>query len=117
MKVASEEDMTYRIFEDPPGKLWEVWQVSPSYLERRKSERRTASERRARTRTGSSDRRGRDDRRVGLRRRFVGMPNLEAGWLCFESNGEKRRLAPVPEGWESADNRTLVGLCNSARKP
>ncbi|MET0399041.1 MAG: hypothetical protein ABW277_19770 [Longimicrobiaceae bacterium] len=25
---------------------------------------------------------------------------LEEGWLCFESAGEKRRVAPIPHGWE-----------------
>ena len=23
------------------------------------------------------------------------------GWLTFESEGEKRRLAPIPKGWEA----------------
>lgn len=37
------------------------------------------------------------------------------GWLAFESAaGEKRRLAPVPEGWESLSWDELSALCESA---
>lgn len=46
--------------------------------------------------------------------RFPGIPQLEAGWLCFESEGERKRLAPVPEAWESVDDMTLAALCNFA---
>ena len=37
------------------------------------------------------------------------------GWLAFESaHGEKRRLAPAPEGWESLSDRDLSALCAQA---
>lgn len=36
------------------------------------------------------------------------------GWLCFESHEEKRRLAPIPAGWESRDPRLLEELCAEA---
>jgi hypothetical protein len=29
------------------------------------------------------------------------------GWLCFESDNEKRRLAPIPLGWESSESSML----------
>lgn len=29
-------------------------------------------------------------------------PGLVGGWLCFEHGDEKRRLSPIPEGWEEA---------------
>jgi hypothetical protein len=41
-------------------------------------------------------------------------PELTAGWLTFESAMEKRRLAPIPEGWEELDDETLATLCDSA---
>lgn len=41
-------------------------------------------------------------------------PELAEGWLTFESAAEKRRLAPIPEGWEELDDETLVRLCDSA---
>ena len=32
------------------------------------------------------------------------------GWLCFESEREKRRLAPIPAGWELHDPTYLDQL-------
>ena len=37
------------------------------------------------------------------------------GWLCFETTGEKRRLAPVPEGWDRADDETIEQWCCVAK--
>lgn len=37
------------------------------------------------------------------------------GWLLFESENEKRRLAPVPRDWESLGDEALAMLC--ARAP
>ena len=48
-------------------------------------------------------------------RRYLGMPHMASGWLCFESNGEKRRLAPVPENWNRADEIELADFCDSAK--
>lgn len=39
----------------------------------------------------------------------------EYGWLCFECSGEKRRLAPVPEAWERADDETIEQWCCVAK--
>jgi hypothetical protein len=36
------------------------------------------------------------------------------GWLAFESDGEKRRLAPVPDAWEELSADTLEKLCREA---
>ena len=38
------------------------------------------------------------------------------GWLCFESlaTGERRRLAPVPENWESLPSERLELMCRVA---
>lgn len=41
-------------------------------------------------------------------------PELAEGWLTFESAVEKRRLAPIPEGWEEVDDESLVELCDRA---
>ena len=40
---------------------------------------------------------------------------LEGGWLTFESRTEKRRLAPVPLYWLSAEERELLELLGRAR--
>ena len=36
------------------------------------------------------------------------------GWLAFESDGEKRRLAPVPDAWEELSANALEKLCREA---
>jgi hypothetical protein len=36
------------------------------------------------------------------------------GWLCFESGHEKRRLAPIPTGWEFRNVGMLEELCRKA---
>ena len=41
-------------------------------------------------------------------------PELSGGWLAFESPIEKRRLAPIPEGWEDLDDESLAELCDRA---
>lgn len=42
-------------------------------------------------------------------------PGYENGWLCFESEaGEKRRLVPVPDGWENASSDRLTAWCRVA---
>ena len=36
------------------------------------------------------------------------------GWLLFESEREKRRLAPIPKDWESLSDEELAKLCSGA---
>ena len=38
------------------------------------------------------------------------------GWLCFEGEGEKRRLAPVPDGWEEAGPDRLATWLQAAKR-
>jgi len=108
--------MKYRVFDDYLGRRWEVWQTNPSDSERRAKDRREIPDRRRASRAESPERRHDRDRRVQAMARFPGIPPLESGWLCFEraGEGERKRLAPVPEAWESADDMTLAALCNFA---
>jgi hypothetical protein len=39
---------------------------------------------------------------------------FQAGWLVFESIGEKRRLGPIPSNWQSLPPRELEQLCERA---
>jgi hypothetical protein len=41
-------------------------------------------------------------------------PELREGWLTFESEMEKRRLAPIPEGWTELSSDALARLCEKA---
>lgn len=36
------------------------------------------------------------------------------GWLCLESARQKRRLSPIPPGWESLPDEELRALCEGA---
>ena len=36
------------------------------------------------------------------------------GWLCFEAHDQRRRLAPIPEQWESLSDEALRVLCQNA---
>jgi DNA mismatch repair protein MutH len=40
---------------------------------------------------------------------------LDQGWLTFESSTERRRLAPVPDGWMEVSVERLELLCRGAR--
>ena len=42
-------------------------------------------------------------------------PGLEQGWLAFVSGSRKRRLAPFPAEWQTADPAMLEQLCQRAR--
>jgi hypothetical protein len=39
---------------------------------------------------------------------------LVQGWLVFQSDLEKRRLGPIPEGWDALPDEDLGGLLESA---
>lgn len=74
-----------------------VWNVMPHF-----SPGRSGDERRQQTLSVPQERRGPHDRR-GLNP----PPDWINGWLCFESKAERRRLCPVPAGWEQFDENEL----------
>lgn len=83
-----------REFKDNSGVQWRVWDVYPS--ERGKdgpTERELAT--------------------AELKGRFRSA-ELADGWLCFESPTERRRLAPIPTGWEFLDASALAELAGRA---
>ena len=109
---ARKESVTHRTFKDPQGRIWDVWQVHPSAAERRFSQRRVFDG----DRTDCSERRSGEDRRLSERdTRAPVAAEFAYGWLCFETLGEKRRLAPVPEGWDRADDETIEQWCAMAK--
>ena len=40
----------------------------------------------------------------------------ESGWLAFRHGDERRRFAPVPDGWQEFDAPALGALCEAARR-
>jgi hypothetical protein len=97
--------MPHRQFTDSKATTWEVWDVEPSHAERRKD----ATDRRRSRRTSGERRTVEDRSRVRIR------SELSHGWLAFESRHERRRLAPIPTGWEGLDASALEELCERAR--
>jgi len=109
--------MGHRSFTDAAGIHWNVWDVTPQWTERRSGEERRRSdedpavdlpvlERRRR----QSDRRG----GAGDGPRIRIAEGLSRGWLAFESKLDKRRLAPIPPGWEELADIELEALCAKA---
>lgn len=112
--------MSYRTFVDSGGRRWEVWLVTPAAAERRRVDRRTPAG--GSTTVSGGKYEGSDRRITPERRRNPFRRNLEVaseysnGWLCFEGGGEKRRLAPVPDGWDQAGPDKLATWLQSAKR-
>jgi hypothetical protein len=101
-----------RTFTDSAGVVWHVWEVHPGIVERRSGgdRRRTAAP------DPVIERRGHLERRVRARPRGVLRPEFERGWLCFDAGMFRRRLAPVPTGWEDCSDAELEALCGRAER-
>lgn len=41
---------------------------------------------------------------------------FRSGWLCFQSPTERRRLAPIPLGWQHWEERELLGALEDGRR-
>jgi hypothetical protein len=94
------------------GVHWQVWSVIPGT--RKDGERRRGGDRR------SPDPvflyRG-PDRREAVDRRSAAVTvsaAFAAGWLVFQAPHERRRLAPIPAGWETLSSDDLARLCERA---
>ncbi|HET9010572.1 MAG TPA: hypothetical protein VFN38_02100 [Gemmatimonadaceae bacterium] len=45
------------------------------------------------------------------------MPEVfRTGWLCFQSATERRRLAPIPRGWQDWDDHALLGALDHGHR-
>ena len=97
--------MPHRQFTDSKQTTWEVWDVEPSHAERR----RRAEDRRRAGRPSGERRQVEDRTRVRI------SSDLSHGWLAFESKHDRRRLAPIPTGWEALDEAALEQLCQQAQ--
>ncbi len=86
--------------------------VHPSSIERRKMERRSRVE----NAVYLIEQRVLGDRRSNIGMRGAVATEYSTGWLCFASEGEKRRLAPVPTNWMSANDSQVAEWCRIARR-
>jgi hypothetical protein len=89
--------MPHRQFVDTNGSLWAVWDVRPLAVRQSLDQGRDAHSGLGRTTSGTHLDQA-----------------LAEGWLCFESGDQKRRLAPIPSGWDSLTVDELVKLCREA---
>jgi hypothetical protein len=91
--------LPYRTFTDTRGRVWEVWEVQPAFIERRSGKSEAAK---------PAERRRRKEPRASL-------PNdLRGGWLAFQYGKERRRLTPTPSGWEEMSDTQLAELVERA---
>ncbi|MGH7651142.1 MAG: hypothetical protein ACREMS_04805 [Gemmatimonadaceae bacterium] len=109
--------MPYKSFQAPDSEKWSVWRVIPTSAERRRKDRRVASAAASASYAGIERRRTPDRRSHSIGTRALMLPGYENGWLCFESErGEKRRLVPVPDSWETAAADKLWLWCRAAAR-
>lgn len=93
--------MCHRQFVDDDGSVWAVWDVYPARI----------------WETLGTSRPRETHANGGVTPRRVAGPldrTLAAGWLCFESAGQKLRLAPIPVDWEVLASTDLVLLRKAA---
>ena len=86
--------------------------VHPSSIERRKMERRSPVE----NAVHLIEQRVLGDRRSNRGTRGEVASEYSAGWLCFASEGEKRRLVPVPVNWVSSNDAQVAEWCRIAKR-
>lgn len=92
--------MSLREFQDENGRAWEVWDVQPSSVQ---------------TQTISGPPGSGIDQQAGRILRFDLPTELRGGWLAFQSNGESRRLAPIPTSWVALADQDLALLVRVAK--
>ena len=112
--------MAQRVFRDQGGVEWVVVDVMPDTGNRRAgADRRTSAAPEV-----VIERRRATERRVRARPRVLLGSDLAGGWLYFHADrfGEaaselpRRRLAPIPPGWESLPDAELAALLAQARQ-
>lgn len=86
--------------------------VHPSSIERRKMERRSPVE----NAVHLIEQRVLGDRRANIGTRGAVATEFSTGWLCFASEGEKRRLVPIPVNWMSANDAQVAEWCRIAKR-
>jgi hypothetical protein len=110
--------MAHRTFIDDVGVPWDVWEVLPQWTDRRTGEdRRKLSIDDPRVDPPVIEQRRLADRRSGSStgtRRVKLAHGFSAGWLTFDSRLERRRLSPIPSGWETAPTSELAAMCSRA---
>ena len=96
--------MAFRTFLDRTGDEWQAFDVVPREDERRHYDRRSGHQS-EQDESVADDRRDEHDRRLTVG--GVGLLGSAQGWLVFERGDERRRLSPIPDGWEKCSDLEL----------
>ncbi len=94
--------MSLREFLDDDGQEWQVWDTRPAMP------------------VANVDSSSVDAAKSPSDNKATEFPLLsrkrEAGWLTFTAVDERRRLSPIPDAWESADETSLRAVLKTADK-
>jgi hypothetical protein len=104
--------MPYRTYADSTGADWQVWDIVPRLSERRNGE----TDRRMEAKIVEFVERRRESRRLTETLRAVLRGTYAEGWLCFESDKEKRRLSPIPQDWTTCSDERLELYARQAER-
>jgi hypothetical protein len=97
--------MSNRRIQDERGTTWDVWDVFPGDVVAGSYDRR------------SPDRPAPDRLRTPTPTSSLSVqPELENGWLCFQSAVERRRFAPIPADWITLSDDALLELLETATR-
>lgn len=94
--------MAYRTLTDEGGRVWEVWDVVPTSAERRRAQEP------GEVPDPAAERRSSPQHRVRV------IPGWESGWLTFQCAEERRRVVPIPAGWDALSDRDLRMILSAA---
>ena len=94
--------MSHRVVVDAAGVTWELWAVTPTTVEHRNA---TVDEQPS---TG--------ERRKARSARVRVSPGMQDGWLAIRSDSERRRITPIPPGWDELNDAQLLKLVQGAPK-
>lgn len=94
--------MAHRRVRDEMGRWWDVWDTRPTIIDRRGGRERRSGSRAA------------GERRQKSEARVLVEPEFRKGWLAFQSGTQWRRLAPIPDSWESLSDSDLLVLLQRA---
>lgn len=102
--------MSFRTFLDSSGVEWQAFDVVPRSEERRHYDRRGEDDESARFADGRAG-----DRRISVGASTSFQKRVAGGWLCFECEGERRRLSPIPDDWMRCSASQIERYCLMAR--
>ena len=80
--------MAHRQIVDKQNQVWDVWEVVPDHP--------------------------RGPRISNPGRPLVVPPELQAGWLAFQCGEQRRRIAPLPDGWIDLSDDALLDMMAGA---